>query len=150
MLTEVGERRRAETALKSAIEAAQAASLAKSEFLANMSHEIRTPMNGILGMTELALETPLSPQQREYLTLAKSSADSLLEHHQRYPRLLEDRSRETRYPPGAFRVAQVPRGDAADTGSPRALRKGWNWPAGLPRRFPMRSSATRDAFDKSW
>jgi signal transduction histidine kinase len=64
--------------MRRAKEAAESANRAKSEFLANMSHELRTPMNGLMGMLSLAQDTPLNEEQREYLSLAMSSAESLL------------------------------------------------------------------------
>jgi PAS domain S-box-containing protein len=76
--TDIDDQKQAAEASKQAKEAAEAASRAKDEFLANVSHEIRTPMNAILGMTELALDTELTEDQRQCLKTVKSAADNLL------------------------------------------------------------------------
>ena len=97
---DITERKRLETALRQAKEAAEAASRAKDEFLANVSHEIRTPFGAILGMTELVLDTTLTDDQRQCLETARSAAEGLLGLVRRPARLREDRGRQARAGPG--------------------------------------------------
>jgi hypothetical protein len=78
IIADITQRMGFERELRGAKEEAQAASKAKSEFLARMSHEIRTPINGILGLTELALEGAADDEQREYVEMARYSAEVLL------------------------------------------------------------------------
>jgi len=75
---DITERKAIQNALMSAKQDAESASLAKTEFLTNMSHELRTPLNGILGMLQLTRDTPLSPEQAEYIETAISSSKVLL------------------------------------------------------------------------
>ena len=133
--SDITRRRQTEEALRHAKELAEANSRAKSEFLANLSHEIRSPMNVILGMTDLALATELSPEQQGYLETIQSSADGLLQ-------LLNDILDLSKIEAGKLQVEHIDFDlpqlirDAVNALKGRALEKDLTLSAELPDDLP--------------
>ncbi|NND97495.1 MAG: response regulator [Pirellulaceae bacterium] len=134
--TDVTQRRQTENALQAVKQAAEMNSRAKSEFLANMSHEIRTPLNAVVGMTELVLDTELSPDQKDYLDCVHSSANTLLALLNDVLDLSKIEARKMEIETVDFDLAELVT-DTLQTMAIRAHEKGLELAVELPMEFPL-------------
>ena len=122
-LQDITERKDIELELQAAKSVAEAANRAKSEFLANMSHEVRTPMNGVIGLTGLLMDTPLTPEQREYAATIANSADALLKIINDILDISKIEARKLTLNPVDFDLCRLVE-DAIDMGAKEAHSKG--------------------------
>ncbi len=132
---DITEREHSEEELRNARVAALESSRMKSEFLASMSHEIRTPMNAVMGMTELILDTKLSPEQREYLNIINASSDSLLSLLNDILDFSKIEARKLELESIPFSLSNII-GDTVKTLQHRACQKGINLLYEVPEDIP--------------
>ena len=148
-----GAERRAAGAARQELEIAkrraEEATVAKGEFLANMSHEIRTPMNAIIGMTDLALRTKLTPRAARLPAHGQGLGRGAAGDRQRHPRLLEDRGAAAVARTRAASTSATPSRTPCGCWRRARTKRAWSSPAASRRTCPKRSSAIPDACGRS-
>ncbi|MDO8878629.1 MAG: ATP-binding protein [Pseudolabrys sp.] len=134
---DVTDRVEAERAFASARDLAEAANRAKSRFLAMVSHEIRTPLNGLLGMADLLLDTPLTPEQLTYAKAAKTSGETLLSLIEEVLDFSKIEAGKLDLEPRPFALAALVE-EAVELLAPRAQAKGIEIASFVDERLPSR------------